>query len=200
MKPMELFQAASLHIVSIWSAGTVMCVATMWSSTSHSRGRHLAAGGLQCNARGKMKAKQPTFAECHHPLLTEWDHQCNAAQGNFPCNTSLQSHKLILWLSPKCPAGQQHTWSARPHHCTGAKVSHCCFCAERSACGSSLQALNPEIAAEWDRKKNSGQPCDFPAGSYHLAWWFNPERLSWQQTIRICTRNVQQKIARCKGL
>ena len=124
-----------------------------WSATPHSRVSHLAAGCSQCNARGKAKAKQPTFAECQHPLLAEWDQQRNAAQESFPCNTSLHSHKDTLWLCPKCPAGQQHIWSARPHHCTGAKESHCPFCAWKGACGcNSLQVLDPEIAAEWDRR------------------------------------------------
>lgn len=172
-----------------------------WSATPHSRVRNLAAGGPQCIARGKMKAKHPTFAECQHPLLAEWDHQRNAAQGNLPSNTSLQSNKHILWLYPKCSAGQQQSWSARPYHRTGAQKSHCPFCAGGSACAcNSLQALYPEIAAEWDHSKNSGQPCDYPAGSHHVAWWFNLKRLSWQQTIRIRTKNVLQRIARCKCL
>ena len=170
-----------------------------WSTTPHSRVSDLGADCLQCSARGKMKAKHPTFAECQHHLLAEWDHQRNAAQGNFPSNTSLQSHKHILWLCPQCPAGQQHSWSARPYHRTSARESQCPFCARRCACDcNSLQALYPEIAAEWDHAKNSGQPSDYPAGSYHLAWWFHPKRLSWQQTIRIRTQNVQQRIARHK--
>ena len=42
--------------------------------------------------------RRPAFAESQHSLLAQWDHKCNAAQGNFPSNTTAGSNKLICWL------------------------------------------------------------------------------------------------------
>ena len=43
--------------------------------------------------RGRRKHgsrhKHPTFAECRHALLSEWDHDRNAEHGMFPENTTL---------------------------------------------------------------------------------------------------------------
>ena len=120
----------------------------------------LHTGCPQC-AKLKRKAwtRRPTFANIQHPLLSEWDHSRNALQDRFPYNISLQSKKQIFWLCTKCPAGQEHSWSASPHSRTDLMKRGCPICAGRVACRcNSLQALYPDIAAEWDYSKNAGQP------------------------------------------
>ena len=143
-------------------------------------------------AKSKHIIKQPTFAECRDPqvitLLAEWDHERNAPQGNFPYNITLQSSKQIFWLCFRCPLGQEHSWSARP--CDRSKPSRpgCPVCAGHATCKcNSLQALSPDIAAEWDHAKNQGQLSEYTARSHHLAWWFSPQRGSWQQSINLRT-------------
>ena len=149
----------------------------------------------------RKKTKHPTFAECRDPevtaLLSEWDQRRNTAENNFPDNTTLRSHKQIWWLCTKCPAGQEHSWSAPPYSRTGSIKSGCAVCAGHVACRcNSLQALYPDIAAEWDHSKNEGQPSDYVANSHHLAWWSSPQRGSWQQVITVRSANVQQQAAR----
>lgn len=127
-----------------------------------------------------------------HPLLAEWDHPRNAAQGNFPDDTSLQSQKQIFWLCTKCPSGQEYSWAAQPSNRTGRQETGSPVCAGRVACKCNcLQTLYPGIAAEWDPSKNRGQPSDHPASSRHLAWWSNPQRGSWQQSIKSRTNNFR---------
>ena len=151
-------------------------------------------------ARGAKRIKHPTFAECQDPdaiaLLAQWDHEQNAAENKYPHNITLKSNKQIHWLCTKCPAGQKHCWSAQPHNRTSKKTG-CPCCAGQVACRcNSLQALYPDTAAEWDQHKNEGQPSDYPASSGHLAWWSNPQRGSWQQTITSRTDTAYQKAAR----
>ncbi|KAL3153708.1 hypothetical protein ABBQ32_013305 [Trebouxia sp. C0010 RCD-2024] len=174
-----------------------------WSATANSRVGKSKTGCPQCaqKASSNRSFRHPTFAQCKHPLLTDWDYQRNAARGNSPDNTTLRSAKQIFWLCTKCPAGQEHSWSAQPHHRTGRRQTSCPFCAGRNACRcNSLQALYPDTAAEWDLGKNHSQPSDYPASSKSLAWWSSPQRGSWQQTIDSRTSQVQQKTARLKRI
>ena len=84
-----------------------------------------------------------------------------------------------------------------PYHRTGRRQSGCPFCAGQAACTcNSLQALYPDIAAQWDYSKNEGQPSDFPGSSSYLAWWSSPQRGSWQQFIKSRTSQEQQRTAR----
>ena len=137
-------------------------------------------------ARVKRRSKQrhPTFEQSQHPLLAQWDFARNAKQNNTPSNTTLSSAKQIFWLCSRCPAGQQHSWSAKPFHRTARKGTGCPCCTGRVACAcNSLQVLYPSVAAEWDYSKNEGQPSDYAAQSHHLVWWQTPQRGSWQQKI-----------------
>ena len=166
-----------------------------WSATPNHRVSKKKAGCPQCakaDAIGSKKIKQPTFAECKDPevraLLAQWDHPRNAEHGHFPDKVTLQSNKQIFWLCIKCPAGQQHSWSAKPKDRTSRNKTGCPFCAGRDACKcNSLLSLRPDIAAEWDHGKNQGQPSDLTASSHRLTWWFSPQRGSWQQPIHART-------------
>ncbi|KAL3130487.1 hypothetical protein ABBQ38_008304 [Trebouxia sp. C0009 RCD-2024] len=85
-----------------------------WQSAPVARVRRDSALGCPVCTVSKEKTKHPTFAECQHPLLAEWDHDRNAAHGNCPDNVTLGSGKRIFWMCTKCPAGQVHSWSAPP--------------------------------------------------------------------------------------
>ncbi|KAL3153607.1 hypothetical protein ABBQ32_013213 [Trebouxia sp. C0010 RCD-2024] len=132
-----------------------------WEATPNSRVSREKAGCPQCanDAKTKQRTRQPTFAACNHPLLAEWDYESNAAKGHFPGKVRLRSNKQIFWLCTKCPATQKHSWSAAPHHRTGRVKTGCPFCARKAACRcNSLQALCPDIAAEWDYSKKQASP------------------------------------------
>ena len=160
-----------------------------WNATPNHRVSK-KAGCPNCSKIAKKDKKQithPTFAECKDPevraFLAQWDHTRNAEHGHFPDKVRLRSNKQVFWLCTNCPAGQEHSWPAKPSERLGHK-SGCPFCAGRAACKcNSLQALYPAIAAEWDHAKNQGQPSDYTARSDRLAWWCSPERGSWHQSI-----------------
>ena len=148
---------------------------------------HRQTGCPKCGPGHSMRgqhSRRPTFADSQHPLLAQWDHKGNAAQGNFPNNTTEGSRKQIHWFCPCCPAGQEHSWVARPSNRTGKHATGCPFCSGKAACKcNSLEALYLDRAAEWDYERNTGQPSDYPAGSNHVVWWRTPKRGSWQQSI-----------------
>jgi len=58
--------------------------------------------------------KQPTFEAAQHPLLLEWDYECNLKDGIHPSSTTLGSNKLVHWVCQKCPKGQLHQYQMRP--------------------------------------------------------------------------------------
>ncbi|KAL3132803.1 hypothetical protein ABBQ38_006730 [Trebouxia sp. C0009 RCD-2024] len=175
-----------------------------WTASPSSRVSKLKSGCPHCAKRGKATEKRtrhPTFAECQHPLLAEWDHKRNAAHGNYPNETRLRSSKKIFWLCTKCPAGQEHSWPASPGIRTSRNQSGCPTCAGHAACRCNpLQALYPDIAAEWDYSKKQGQPSDHTASSTFLAWWSSPLCDSWQQSINSRTNPVQKSTARHRRL
>ena len=184
--------------------GSVMFAAT--SGVHHlvtgSARQKLAAHSVQKPMQKNCRTKQPTFAECKDPevraLLAQWDHPRNAQRGHFPEKVRLQSHKQIFWLCNNCPAGQKHSWCAPASKRAGRYKIGCPFCVGRAACKcNSLQALYPGIAVDWDHAKNEDQPSDYTASSNRMAWWFSPERGSWQQRVRFRTdlrlkRNQQE--------
>ena len=168
-----------------------------WTASPH----HRVSKGTGCPecARFKKWTRRPTFAS--HPLLAEWDHRRNAANDFFPANITLGSAKQIFWLCHKCPAGQLHSWSAPPYSRAGRFKAGCPVCAGQVACRcNSLQALYPDIAAEWDYSNNTGQPSDYPASSDQPVWWSSPRRGSWQQSIHSRSFAVQQRSARLKRI
>ena len=168
-----------------------------WVAPVHNRTQR-TTGCPRCVSRvPRASTKRPTFADSQHPILAEWDHKCNAARGYFPHKITEGSSKQIQWLCSRCPAGQEHSWSAQPATRTGKVPTGCPMCAGRVACKcNSLPTHYPEIAADWDYSRNLGQPGDHPASSHHLAWWHTAERGSWQQTIHDQTNAAHQRLAR----
>ncbi|KAL3145429.1 hypothetical protein ABBQ38_001674 [Trebouxia sp. C0009 RCD-2024] len=165
-----------------------------WTASPHERMRK-KWGCPRCASQLKSP-KHPTFAACRHALLAEWDLKRNTAQKSFPHNTNVKSVKPISWICSKCPAGQEHSWSAPPNDRTSRFDPGCPFCAGKAACKcNSLQALFPNLATEWDYQRNNRHPTDYPACSTQPVWWFSTERGSWKQTIQSRT-NVVQKSAR----
>ena len=196
--------SAQSHQLVGWHCGAC---GHKWNQTPNRRVDKGKRGCPMCaeHTKTKKRIKHPTFAECQDPrgkaLLAEWDHERNAAQGNFPQNTSMLSSKQIFWLCTNCPAGQQHSWSAMPNNRYGRGKTGCPCCAGQTACKcNSLQALYPDIAAEWDYAKNQGHSSDYTACSTHLTWWFSPKRGSWQQTIRSRTHELRLEPARLKRI
>lgn len=144
MQPMRVLQAGCLHRVVTWSAGTVMCAATRGAPHLILKSATWELSAVQCKRQDESQA--PNLCRMPASSLGKVRSPAQRSSGKL---SKCHNHKHILWLCSKCPAGQQHSWSARPYDRTGAEESHCPCCARRNACGcNSLQVLSPEIAAE----------------------------------------------------
>ena len=154
-------------------------------------------GCPKCASRASFTT-HPTFADSQHPLLAEWDYERNEACGYTPSMITLGSSRLIYWLCHNCPAGQEHSWSARAFSRTF-KNHGCPYCAGVQACRCNcLQTLYPDIASEWDHQRNDHEPSDYLPGSHEVVWWLNSETGKWQQSINGRTCLVQQNSARAQ--
>ena len=159
-----------------------------WSTTIKSR----VAKGSGCskcysarNGRRKdgSRHKHPTFAECNHTLLSEWDHDKNARQGLFPVDITLRSSKAVHWVCRQCSLGTLHRGVTTPDARTS-RQRGCPYCSGHAVCKcNSLATRCPELAQEWDYSKNENGPDHHTPGSDAVVWWQTASRGSWQQSI-----------------
>ena len=171
-----------------------------WTARSTNRVRQ-GSGCPECFRHARTKNKRhPTFTQCQHPLLAEWDQESNSADGLFPDSISLHSKKNIHWTCNKCPAGQKHSWIVSPNsRLSGQHPGGCPYCASQRVCMcNSLQTHYPSIAAEWNYDMNDCTPNDYTYSSHREVWWQHPERGSWKQSIRSRTMSNVQRAARSR--
>ncbi len=121
------------------------------------------------------RQKHPTFAIAQHALLKQWDHDRNKENGNYPDNTTLQSNKLIWWRCHECPKGKVHSWQAPAYNRTSEKkASGCPFCAGKNLCQcNSLETVCPDVAADFDIKKNGVSPAEVTSSTRTKYSWLS---------------------------
>jgi len=152
-------------------------------------------------ANGNMRAdgtrqKQPTFAKAKHALLEQWDHDRNRENGNFPGNTTLQSHKLIWWHCHACPKSKEHSWQARAGSRTSGKLSSGCpFCAGQKVCVcNSLETVCPDIAADFDVEKNGVNPAEVTSSTSTKYSWLSDEPGAEKRSVNQRTHHTRMRI------
>jgi len=134
---------------------------------------------------GGSRQKHPTFATAKHALLEQWDHDRNRDNGNLPDNTSLQSHKLIWWHCHECPKGKLHSWQAPAYsRTTGTKASGCPCCVGQKLCEcNSLETVCPDVAADFDIKKNGVSPAEVTSSTHTKYSWLSDEPGAKKRTV-----------------
>jgi len=149
---------------------------------------HIKSNCPQCSKTAKAQ-RHPTFGECDHALLAQWDHKANAPLGILPQNTRLRSRKKVNWVCKCCPLGLPHKWIDQPANRTNLSTGcPCCsghaVCKCNRTCCVQMQTVAPVVAAEWDYARNEGSPADYSAFSNRQAWWLNSRKGSFRQMIR----------------
>ena len=98
--------------------------------------------GQQVSVTNSLEALHPDIAAQWHPTKN----------GDLtPADVTAGSNKEVWWI---CPEGPDHEWPASTVRRTQ-RGDACPFCAgRRVSATNSLEALYPEIAAEWHRTKN----------------------------------------------
>ena len=110
-------------------------------------------------------------------LLQQWDTEKNAP--DTPQTVSYGSNRKMWW---RCDKG--HSWQASIYSRTSG--SGCPYCGgKKVGQGNDLASLYPELAAQWDARKNAPRkPSEFSAGSHTLAWWLCEKGHSWRAQIK----------------
>lgn len=99
-------------------------------------------------------------------LASEWHPTKN---GNLtPLDITLASPKKVWW---KCPKGSDHEWQAKISNRSSLNQG-CSVCSNRTVVLSNcLATTHPQLAKEWDNKKNSLTPFDVVAGNHSKIYW-----------------------------
>jgi len=142
------------------------------------------------------RQKHPTFAKAKHALLEQWDHDRNGENGNFPGNTTLQSSKPIWWHCHECLNGKVHSWQARPNNRTSGKnATGCPFCAGRMLCEcNSLQTVYPDVAADFDIKKNGVSPAEVTRSTQTEYSWLSDEPGAKKRSVNQRTTHTRKQV------
>lgn len=125
---------------------------------------------------GKLPIKYKTDLETSHPeLLDEWDYDKNHIK---PDEVTAGSEKKVYWIG-KCGHSYQQMVI---NHVNG---SGCPVCAGKIVIAgvNDLETAYPDIAKEWDFKKNSVLPSQVSPHSEKKAWWICRNGHSYSMAI-----------------
>ncbi|MBR6532685.1 zinc-ribbon domain-containing protein [Candidatus Saccharibacteria bacterium] len=120
------------------------------------------------------------IAKTNPELLDEWDYQKNGQVGNTPENISAGARVIVWW---KCKNG--HSYRATPNNRTSHHTG-CPYCSSRKIERgfNDLSTKNPQLASEWDYKKNGDlKPQDVTAGSGKKVWWKCKKGHEWEACV-----------------
>jgi hypothetical protein len=145
--------------------------ATVSIRTSQGHGCPYCAG-QKVSKKNSLQSNFPYIARQLHPTKN---------RGLTGDNIAAASSKPVWWM---CKQGPDHAWQATPANRTG-RGSNCPFCAGKKASKmNSLAALFPELAKQWDKRKNGKlRPDSVTAGSARTVFWRCEEGHSWLQAI-----------------
>jgi len=116
-------------------------------------------------------------------LVLEWDYIKNSIT---PHDVTPYSSKKIWW---KCK--NNHSWKTSVSHRSFG--TNCPYCSNKKVCiDNCLFTINPDLALEWDFKKNSITPYDVTPHSSKKVWWKCKNNHSWFATV-----NSRSQIAGC---
>ena len=143
------------------------------------RGQHGCpfCSGRRATTATSLQRLHPAIARQWHPTLN----------GDLrPRDVTAHSSRKKVWW--RCPVNQEHAWQARTSD--RVKGRGCPFCAgQQVTTETSLAALEPQLARQWDRDKNGAlRPQDVRPGSGKKVWWRCRKGHRWQAVILSRTR------------
>ncbi len=108
-------------------------------------------------------------------ILNEWDYTKNKISPN---SIVPGSEKKVWWI---CTKGHSYSQQVASH----IKGARCPYCAHQKVIfgETDLQTKYPEIAKEWDFKKNKLLPTQIMAGSDKKFWWICPKGHSYEASV-----------------
>ena len=130
-------------------------------------------------------------------LVQQWHPTRNGLRK--PSDLSVASNEGPWWLCAACPCGHAHEWPATVQNRVY-RDAGCPVCAGRRPCAcSSLAALRPAIAADWDPEGNDDlKPEDVTVHSSRAARWVckkHEQPFTW--TASVSSRTNKHKPSGC---
>ena len=99
-------------------------------------------------------------------LINEWDFKKN--KNLDPRLLTVSSNKKAFWICKKAP---DHKWQTRVNDRT-TRNTKCPYCQNQKASSTNnLELLFPDLAKEWDFKKNILKPDQILPKSNKIVWW-----------------------------
>lgn len=120
--------------------------------------------------------KSKSIAVVKPELLLEWNSDRN---GNLrPDRVSYGTRKKIWWICDR-----KHEWKASVSD--RVRGNGCPFCSNKKLLQgfNDLQTTHPELAVEWNHKRNERQPSDYINGASDKVWWICSKGHEWCTTI-----------------
>jgi len=107
-------------------------------------------------------------------LLSEWDYSLNKEDPNI---ILFKSRKIINWV---CKGG--HKW--KDYLYVRSRGGNCPYCAnKRVSKDNNLFKISPEIAKEWNYKKNVLKPDEVVFSSEKKYWWVCSKGHEWEARV-----------------
>jgi hypothetical protein len=130
--------------------------------------------------KDSLEKKFPDIAEQWHPTKN----------GNYtPQNVSYGSAYYAWW---QCKSEYKHEWQETVHARTQRKKMICRQCSKsRFSLNNSLQAVYPEIAAQWHPTRNDNlKPSEVSKASGKKVWWLCPVNPQHEWDAQIKNRTI----------
>lgn len=122
---------------------------------------------------GRYATPENNLAVDNAALAAEFDAEKNAPL--TAADFTPQSSKKVWWL---CKEG--HSWSIAVSSRNGTKQSGCPYCdGKKVSTTNSLEALYPDVAAEFDAIKNELSAAEVTSGTHVNYWWKCANSHSW---------------------
>lgn len=116
--------------------------------------------GRQVCLSNCLATKRPDLVKEWHPILNS---------DLTPYNLTAKSDSVNIWW--QCSENHEHIWSTSIYN-RNTRNSGCPFCAgQRATKDNNLLICNPELAIEWNYKKNDKFPEDYCPNSGNKVWW-----------------------------
>lgn len=118
-----------------------------------------------------------------HHLIKEWNHKRNLEELNINIEDVTRGSSKRVWWT--CGVNSKHTWQTKVFQRTK-EGTGCPYCAGRRVLvgDNDLESNFPNLAKEWDYKKNSLKPTEVTSGSSKKVWWICGKGHSWITSVK----------------
>ena len=136
-----------------------------------------------------LQRKENSVEKLYPELMKEWDYDKNIVK---PSSIVPGSEKKIWW---KCNKGHSYEQQVSNH----IKGAGCPYCSGLKVIQgeNDLETLFPNLAREWNYKKNKIKPSEIKYGSSKKVWWLCPEGHSYEAAVSHRTGNKKEKCPIC---